>query len=180
MLKGVKTLLICTDFSEAATHAARYACILARQYGFGYITLFNTYHTVVTSTALPLNTNEDDEQNTNEDDEQAKASLQQLQSLKDELAGLTGDDMIIRVRTEKLSLGEKINEICREENSDMVVLGITGKSKLEKTFIGSSAVNVSKNCAYPVLIVPAKAPLEPVQSILFACDLNEIAATNSS
>ena len=95
----MKTLLICTDFSEAATHAARYACILARQYGFGYITLFNTYHTVVTSTALPLNTNEDDEQ--------AKASLQQLQSLKDELAGLTGDDIIIRVRTEKLLLGKK-------------------------------------------------------------------------
>jgi nucleotide-binding universal stress UspA family protein len=165
----MKTLLICTDFSEPASHAARYACIMAKQYKFGQITLFHAYHTIAPSTALPLNLNEENEL--------VKASQRQLESLKGELTKLTSDDTVIRTRTEKISLGESINKICREENSDMIVMGITGKSKFEKTFIGSNTIDVSQNSKYPVLIVPAQAPLEPVQSILFACDLSEVTAT---
>lgn len=165
----MKTLLICTDFSEPASHAARYACIMAKEYKFSYITLFHAYYTIVTATALPLNTNEDREL--------VKASLQQLESLKDELVKLTGDDTVIRVRTEKITLGESINKICQEENSDIVVMGVSGKSKFKKAFIGSNTINVSQNCKYPVLVVPAQAPLEPIRTILFACDLNEVTAT---
>src|SRR5688500_14407541 len=166
----MKTLLICTDFSDAALHAARYGCMLATKYGFGYITLFHAWQAIVTTTMLPLHTYED------EDKEMAKASIEQLKKLKEDLEKLTGDDIQIRIRTENLSLGESINTVCREENADMVIMGISGKTKFEKAFIGSSAINVSQNSKYPVLIVPAHAPVEPVQSILFACDLSEVVA----
>jgi nucleotide-binding universal stress UspA family protein len=169
----MKTLLICTDFSDAALHAARYGCMLATKYGFGYITLFHAWQAIVTTTTLPLHTYED------EDKEMAKASIEQLKKLKADLEKLTGDDIQIRIRTENLSLGESINTICREENADMVIMGISGKSKFEKAFIGSSAINVSQNSKYPVLIVPAHAPVEPVQRILFACDLGEVVATTA-
>ncbi|HKZ67601.1 MAG TPA: universal stress protein, partial [Chitinophagaceae bacterium] len=100
-----------------------------------------------------------------------------LKDLKEELEKTTGDDIHIRIRTENLSLGESINSICKEENADMVVMGISGKTKFEKSFIGTNAINVSKTSKYPVLIVPAQAAVEPVHSILFTCDLKEVVAT---
>ena len=169
--KYMKTLLICTDFSVPATHAARYGYMLATQYQFGYITLFHAWQTVVYTTALPLNTRGDSEI--------AKASIDQLKKLKEELEKPGGDNVRIRIRTENLSLGESINTICKEENADMVIMGVSGKTKFEKTFIGSNAINVAQNSKYPVLIVPAQAAVEPVHSILFACDLNEIVATTN-
>lgn len=165
----MKTLLICTDFSEAALHAARYGYMLATQYGFGYITLFHAWQAIMPTTTLPLGTYEPKEM--------ARASIEQLKKLKEDLEKLADADIQIRIRTENLSLGESINIICKEENADMVVMGISGKTKFEKAFIGSSAINVSQNSKYPVLIVPAQAAIEPVRSILFACDLSEIKAT---
>ncbi len=166
----MKTLLVCTDFSEPATHAASYACMLASQYKLPYITLFHAWHDVpVTATTPPLDTNLNDEE--------AKASLQQLKDLKDRLGNLTDKNTMIRIRSEKMSLAENINQLCKEENADIVVMGVSGKSKLEKAFIGSNTVNVSRTSKYPVLIVPAKAPLQPVSHIVFACDLDEVQAT---
>jgi len=165
----MKTLLICTDFSEAALHAARYGYMLATQYGFGYITLFHAWQAIMPTTTLPLSTYEPKEM--------ARASIEQLKKLKEDLEKLADADIQMRIRTENLSLGESINIICQEENADMVIMGISGKTKFEKAFIGSNAINVSQNSKYPVLIVPAQAPVEPVHSILFACDLSEIKAT---
>ena len=103
--KYMKTLLICTDFSVPATHAARYGYMLATQYQFGYITLFHAWQTVVYTTALPLNTRGDSEI--------AKASIDQLKKLKEELEKPGGDNVQIRIITENLSLGEIINTICK-------------------------------------------------------------------
>lgn len=165
-------MLICTDFSEAANHAAKYGCMLANQYRFGFITLFHTYQMIVPSTTLPL-----DGTYTYTGDEPAKASLKQLKNLKEELSKLAGEDTTIRIRSENLTLGESINTICQEEYADMVVMGASGKSKLERVLIGSTTINVAQNSKYPVLVVPEQAPLEPIRSILFACDLSEINAT---
>jgi len=168
----MKTLLICTDFSESADHAARYGCMLARQYKFGVITLFHTYQIIVPPTALAL-----DSTYAYAGDAPVRDALEQLKNLKEELISLAGKDTTIYIRAENLTLGESINDICREENADMVIMGISGKSKLEKVFIGSNTITVSQNSKYPVLIVPTKAPLEPIHSMLFACDLSEVAAT---
>lgn len=165
----MKTLLICTDFSASAKHAARYGCMLASHYKFRHIVLLHAYQTMVPTTVLPL-------ENTPYKDSY-DVSLRQLKDLQKELSGSTDNDIIIRTRLEAVSLGESINDICKEEEADMVVMGITGKSKFEKLFVGSNAVTVSQTSKYPVLIVPAEAPIEPIRSILFACDLNEVTAT---
>jgi nucleotide-binding universal stress UspA family protein len=59
----------------------------------------------------------------------------------------------------------------------MVVMGIAGKSKLEKAIIGSNAVDVSQNSYYPVLIVPSEASLQSIRKILFACDLTNVSTS---
>ena len=146
--------------------------MLASQYKLPYITLIHCWQGLpVTVTTPPLGTNPDDEE--------AKASLQQLKELKERLESLTGKDTMIRIRSERMSLAENVNRLCKDENADIVVMGVSGKSKLEKAFIGSNTINVSRNSKYPVLIVPAKAALQPISHIVFACDLDEVQATTS-
>ena len=168
----MRTLLICTDFSDSADHAARYGCMLARQYKFGSITLFHSYQMIVPPTAMAF-----DSSFSYAGNEPAKDAMKRLKSLKVELVKLAGKDTTIRIRTENLTLGESINNICQEEKADMVIMGISGKSKFEKIFIGSNTIIVSENSKYPVLVVPDQAPVEPIQNILFACDLSKVTAT---
>lgn len=162
----MRTLLVCTDFSDPALHAASYAIMLANQYNLPNITLFHAYQSFFTATALPLDLDEEEER--------AKAVHIQLQELRKTLEGAISGDTRILVRAEKLSLGENINQICEEEGADMIVMGVAGKSKFERGMIGSNAINVSQNSRYPVCLVPAKASLEPVTHVLLACDLDEL------
>jgi hypothetical protein len=71
---------------------------------------------------------------------------------------LTGKDTTLHIRAENLTLGENINTICQEENADMVVMGISGKSKLEKVSIGSNTINISQNSKYPCAYCSEQAP----------------------
>lgn len=165
----MKTLFICTDFSETAFHAAEYAIMLARNYKVKNIILFHAYQSVEPTTGLPVTTGSDLVH---------KASLDQLKELKERLQPITDSEMMLHIRADDLSLSENINDLCREENADMVVMGITGKSKFEKIVVGSNAVNVSQNSRYPVLIVPTNASIQPIISrILIACDLSKVSQT---
>lgn len=107
-----------------------------------------------------------------------KASLEQLKELKERLQPIIDSEIMLRIKAEDLELGESINDLCREEDIDLIVMGITGKSKFEKIGVGSNAVNVSQNSRYPVLIVPTNASIRPIISrILIACDLGKVSQT---
>jgi nucleotide-binding universal stress UspA family protein len=162
----MKTLLICTDFSKGATNAAEYGCKLAREYQFGYITLFHGYQTTIPVTGTPVIAYDPADT--------AKTSLAQLKELQQRLQTIAGPDIMIRIRTEELTLWERINEICREESADMIVMGRIGKTAFEKILFGSHATSVSQNSEFPVLIIPENSPFVPLRKILLACDLNKI------
>lgn len=165
----MKSLLICTDFSKPSLHAAKYGCVLARIYGFGYITLFHAYQVIMPTAGLPVTLHTIDEVE--------RAALKQLEDLEKELQPVAGPEIIINVRSQDVSLGESINRICQQENCDMVVMGMKGKSNLEKMLTGSNTVNVAENSYFPVLIVPAEASLQPVRRMLVACALSKVTET---
>jgi nucleotide-binding universal stress UspA family protein len=164
----MNTLLVCTDFSDSAAHAARYACVVARQFRIPSIILFHAWELVPASRALPVTDREKEAQ--------ASAAMQELEALKESLAGQVDAGTSIRVRAEKLPLVDNIDRVVTEENADLIVMGISGKSKWDKLLVGSNTTKVSQKSRHPVLIVPARAALEPITSILFACDLKEVTA----
>jgi nucleotide-binding universal stress UspA family protein len=165
----MKKLLVCTDFSEAALHAANYACAFANEYNFRSITLFHAYQTVMPTTGLPLDSYSPNEH--------YNLAMDQLHHLQQQLTSQEARDIVFNLRTEEMSLPEDIDDICREEHADMIVMGVTGKSKIEKWVMGSNAVSVSQNSHYPVLIVPLPASIQPIRKILFACDLVDVSAS---
>jgi len=159
----MRTLLVCTDFSGPAYHAARYAIVLAQQYSISNITLFHGYRRFATATAMPPHPDEEAEQ--------VKAINLQLEEQKQNLQANTSLNQIqILIRAEKLSLSENINQLCEEENADMIIVGVTGSSHLERGLMGSTMLDIVKNSKFPVCIVPGAAPLSPVTHVLFAYD----------
>ncbi|HEX2847870.1 MAG TPA: universal stress protein [Chitinophagaceae bacterium] len=167
----MKTLIVCTDFSAPALHAAEYACMLTREYPFEYITLLHAHPLMAHTTALPISDYDPDAPD--------KAAMEQLNQLREQLQPLAGKKVLIRMRTENISVEENIDRVFREENADLVVVASSLKSKLEGLVIGSNAANISRNSMLPVLIIPEKARIQPIRNILFAYDLKSISQPSS-
>lgn len=161
------TLLVLTDFSEAAMHASKYAYKLAQQYNFNRIILYHNYEVIVPATDLPVTMYDND-------DILYREHMQRLAELRESLSGLVNDSVNIETMTETGFLRENINSVAQKEMADIIVMGMRGKSKLEKILIGSNTVNVAEQSDFPLLIVPDQAPITPIDNILFACDLKKV------
>lgn len=165
----MKSILVLTDFSDTASHAAQYACSLARQMHSECIVLFHAFQSMVPTTDLPVSPTMDESQI-------ARESMRRLEELAAQLEDQLDENTEIILRTDDVVLPESLNEICRREKTDLVVMGIAGKSRLEKALIGSKAIDVLETCEYPVLLVPPAAPTVAVENLIFTTDLEHIAA----
>jgi len=168
MRSYMQTLLVLTDFSEAAYYAASYACILARQLGAQHIVLYHSYQSVIT----PGETVEyvGDEKSLQMIAEEA------LKNLAFSLIDLAPKELLIRYRTDTSEL-EEIDDIAADEGAEMIVMGVTGKGKLEEMVAGSHAIRVCESSDLPVVLVPAKINMQPAGNIVFACDMEDIEET---
>jgi nucleotide-binding universal stress UspA family protein len=162
------TILILTDFSQAATYAATYACVLAKQLGSRSLVLYHTYQSVI-STSESVTFIGDEESLRNE-------ALGVLTDLGKDLQQELPEGTTIRYRADSMGLSE-INKIAAEEGAWLIVMGTTGKSKLERMIAGSNAVSVCKTSYLPVILVPTHIEMQPVQNIIFGCDMKEIDET---
>ncbi|TWF44958.1 nucleotide-binding universal stress UspA family protein [Chitinophaga polysaccharea] len=167
----MKTILVPTDFSDTAYNAATYALSLARNLGTTRIVLYHAYELIVPipdiPTMIPM---------VNPDDLRA-ASIEGLEKMKKELDTLVPPGSTLVTRADNTLLAATIEEVCKNEAADLIVMGITGGSKLEEVLVGSNTIDVVKNTSYPVLIVPGGAKYKPIEKIVFAVDLRKIAET---
>lgn len=167
----MKTILVPTDFSDTAYNAATYALSLARNLGTTRIILYHAYELIVPipdiPTMIPM---------VNPDDLRA-ASIEGLEKMKKELDTLVPPGSTLVTRADNTLLAATIEEVCKNEEADLIVMGITGGSKLEEVLVGSNTIDVVKNTSYPVLIVPGGAKYKPIEKIVFAVDLRKIAET---
>jgi nucleotide-binding universal stress UspA family protein len=167
----MKTIIVPTDFSVTAYNAGRYALGLAQQMGAARIVLYHAYELIVpipdVPTSVPMVNPE----------ELRAASLEGLEKMKRELEPLLPGDATLEYRAENHLLAANIDEVCRDEQADLVVMGITGGSQLEEILVGSNTVDVVRHTTCPVIIVPAEARFSPVRKIVFACDFRKVAET---
>lgn len=167
----MKTIIVPTDFSDTAYNAARYAIGLAQQIGVSKIILYHAYELIVPipdmPTAVPMVNMED----------LRDASVEGLEKMKMALAGDVPPAVTIHIRADNHLLAANIDQVCKEEGADLVVMGITGGSQLEEILVGSNTVDVVKNSNYPVIVVPTAASFKPIKKIVFACDLRKVAKT---
>jgi len=153
----MKTILVPTDFSDAATNAAEYAVSLAKEIN-AKVTLLHVYHVPVPTTESPILviTN----------DEMQKDNEKELKKLASHLKGNTKVEI-----TYKAVMGMAVEEISEEEKTaNLIVMGMKGAGKLSEIVLGSIATATLRKAKIPTLIIPAHTKFRVPKRIVFACD----------
>jgi len=166
----MKSLLILTDFSEAAFRAAEYAAELVDTLQVKRIILYHAYQTIVVGgadlPAAPINTQR-----------LYLDSMEALGLMQDRLKPLVGQEVKVDMLAQDTSfLPDMINQLCKKENIGLVVMGVSGKSGVEKLLMGSITGSVLKSVEFPALIVPNEAVIgKGIKSIVLCTDLKDLA-----
>jgi nucleotide-binding universal stress UspA family protein len=164
----MKKFLVPTDFSETSKNAARYAVELAQDDPQTTIILYNIYDKLAPGSDGSLLT---------ESDEDRKKVLNQaLLNLEIELHEIS-TVRIEYVAEEGNSLVESIERYVRYNGINVVIMGITGATKLEQVFFGSNALNMARQGVCPVIIVPPKAQFKKIKNVMLLSDFKNVKST---
>ena len=166
---AARNILVLTDFSPAASNAARYAAALARRFNSPNIILYHSL-SIPLATEIPM-------QSPLPAVDFQQDSLSKLAQLKNEMLPLAGEETTITVRSDERVLVSAVNMLAEQQQVGLVVMGITGKGNLERVFVGSNTITIAKECKVPLLIVPDKAVFENIERVVFACDLKKVSET---
>jgi nucleotide-binding universal stress UspA family protein len=169
---NMKTMLILTDFSEAAFRAAEYGCELAGSFGIKRIILYHAYQPVMAYAGTPAGTvmNNDEQQVYLE-------SMESLGMLQDRLRSMVEQDLTIDLVADAglTAMADSIDQLNNKEGIDMIVMGVSGKSGLEKFLLGSTTSQVLREGKWPVLIVPENTLLgRGIKTIVLTSDLKDV------
>lgn len=168
----MKTILVPTDFSDVARNASEYAVQLANQIGATKLIFYNAYQVpvVVDAMVAPVELIGVDEIR--------KSSEENIQNFIESLREQTNPGTIVFEAISEFNLlSENIDDICKELNVDLIVMGVTGGGKAKEVLIGSTTISVAKNTNVPVIIVPAEAIYTPIKQIVLACDFKKVVQT---
>jgi nucleotide-binding universal stress UspA family protein len=153
----MRNVIIPVDFSDTSLNAARYgANFLKGQYDAS-IVLHHVY----------------------EKESQAKAANDQLLKLKEELTAI-GFVKITVIAEEGDDFIDELEKLARHHQADLIIMGITGRSALGQTFIGSNTLKMVNRKFCPVLIVPESAQFHAVKNVLLASDFKDTRANTPS
>ncbi|HKP31227.1 MAG TPA: universal stress protein [Chitinophagaceae bacterium] len=164
----MKTFLVPTDFSETSKNAARYAAHISKQYPDIEIILYNVSDKFATgSDGSPV-----------EDDQHARKKIMELalESIKTDLSTITPAN-IKCVAEEDDDFLDALDAFSRNNHVDLIVMGITGSTRLEQIFMGSNTLKIINRKTCPVMIVPPHALYKGIQDIMMTSDFKDVERT---
>jgi len=168
----MKTIVFATDFSESAFNAAQYITLLAQNLNVQKIVLYHSYEIATVVSDVPLDTPKTYEV-------LRKESHSKLQQLESRLSNIT-KDMTFELVTNELPLTLGVNKLADQYKNVFIAIGASGKTKWQQIFMGSNAIAMARDSKYPLLVIPKEASYRSFNSIIYACDLKEVAKTTPS
>lgn len=150
----MKTIIVPVDFSETSINAARYATkLLTGHYGVNMI-LHHVYDNTKAADEMTLKL------------EQLKKDLSEVGIVKMEVLAEKGSDFIA-----------ELEKLARHREADLVIMGITGRSSIGQSLIGSNTLKMVNTKVCPVLIIPQEASYHDVKNVLLAADFKDTHAS---
>ncbi|CAM1347582.1 universal stress protein [Tenacibaculum insulae] len=71
----------------------------------------------------------------------------------------------------------ELDELAKEEEADLIVMGSKGTNGLQEMFIGSNTEKVIRYANLPVLVVKEKPLTKKIEKVVFACDFTKADVT---
>lgn len=164
----MKKFLVPTDFSETSKNAANYAAQMAAAIPGAKVILINVSDKFTAgSDSSPLTETKKDRRT---------ILSQALAHMGDEMRSVANVEIEFVIE-EGSSLVETLERYVRHQGIQMIIMGITGASRLEQLFIGSNTLDMVDAGVCPVMIVPPDAKYHPIKNVLFASDFKEVETT---
>ncbi|WP_170309708.1 universal stress protein [Mucilaginibacter xinganensis] len=163
----MKTLLIATDFSDNAKHAA--------EYGYGIATQLRANLLLLNAFMVPAEMPEGGLVTwpLYDYDDLVKNAADGLAELETELRK-GGQSQIFKPAVKCMSeVGEAstvINDIVDKEKVRLTIMGTHGTSGISQFILGNHSKRMINATTGPLLLVPSPAPLTPVKKVAFATD----------
>ena len=160
----MKTFLVPIDFSAISENAAEYAVALTKDIPGVEIILYHVYSSISFATLTEK-----------EEGSRKMVTDAELTTLKNKLK--YSDNQTITIDSEEGSFIDSIEKYVLSNHIDMVVMGITGSSRIKQVFMGTNTLNVVRHINTPVLIIPPSAKFTGIKNVLFVSDFKDVART---
>jgi nucleotide-binding universal stress UspA family protein len=161
-------IIVPVDFSETAANAAKFAAYLIKGIPEAELILYNVFETIEAgSDGSPL-----------QSDDTARKSIMEfaLQSVKKQLASIT-DAKISIVVEEDDHFVDSLERYVRHNGIQLIVMGITGATRLGQIFMGSNTLKLVSRRTVPVVIVPPDAQFKDAKNIMLISDFKDVERT---
>ncbi|MGB5228094.1 MAG: universal stress protein [Eudoraea sp.] len=157
----MKKILVPVDFSEHAGYALEVAAKLAKDSGAEIIVL----HMMGLSEAYLTKSESDEAAEAHFYMKLAKKRYETFLN-KPFLKGVKVTEMV-----QNYKIFSEINEVAKENNIDLIIMGSHGASGVSEIFVGSNTEKVVRSSDIPVLVIKEPSPLFTPKLVVYACDL---------
>jgi nucleotide-binding universal stress UspA family protein len=165
----MKTFIVPTDFSDTSKNAAHFAAQVANKLNDAHIILYNVFD--------KIETGDDSSVMYNDHEGRKKIMELALESVKIDMLSKTPNVKITCIAEEERSFIDSLERTARHNGADMIIMGITGATRLEQIFIGSNTLSMVNKNICPVMIVPPHAQFTGIKNIAFTSDFKEVEKT---
>tara|TARA_R110002051_G_scaffold24639_1_gene60950 strand:+ start:809 stop:1642 length:834 start_codon:yes stop_codon:yes gene_type:complete len=156
----MKKILVPVDFSKFSEYALEVAASLAKEYGAEIL----VFHMLGISDSVLAS---------NEAIEMAEAKYYMTMA-KERFDTFLNQDYLKGIRITEVIQNYKvfseINELAKEQEIDLIVMGSHGSKGLSDFFIGSNTEKVVRTSSVPVLVIKQRRPQFKIENVVFACD----------
>ncbi|MDP4285284.1 MAG: universal stress protein [Bacteroidota bacterium] len=159
----MKKFLVPIDFSDTSINAAKYAVTLTEGIPDVNIILYHVYSRISLATLT-----------SKEEGSRQLVSEAELKVIKSQISKGTEN---ISCVAEEGSFIENISDYVMGNFIDLVVMGITGSSRITQVFMGTNTLNVIRHINCPVMIIPPEAHFTGLKKVVFTSDFKDVART---
>ncbi len=160
----MNTILVPTDYSEAAGNALHYAGELAMLTN-ATILLFHAYPLPMPAGDMPITMVSPAELETE--------NKIRIRKSGKEIIERTAGKINVEYRVRPGNITEAITSAAKLKKADLIVMGIKGESKLSRVLIGSNTVSVMNRTKIPVLAIPDGCKYKKAGKMVLAFDYND-------
>jgi len=165
----MKTFIVPSDFSDTSKNAGRFAAQVAEKVPDSQIILYHVFDKIEAGSDGSVMYN----------DHEGRKKIMELglESLKIDMLSISPDIRITVFAEEEKSLITGLEKLARQEKADLIIMGITGATKLAQIFIGSNTLSMVNRNICPVMIVPPDASFTGIKNVVFTSDFKDVEKT---
>ena len=159
----MEKIIVPIDFSEHSEYALKTAAGLAKKYNAEVLAL----HMLELSDALL----------TRVDAQEQRKAIFFLELAKKRFDEFLEKDYLNNVKVvpivKHFKVFSEVNDVAKEHNADLIVMGSHGASGFKEFFVGSNTERVVRNADIPVLVVKNELKNLNLETVIFATDFDE-------